>query len=150
MRTPSTVLPLRLAPDDSEMIPVGLVLTRAAAKDMMLKLHARLSHYASLRLFATSNLVVLLSPERAALPWSAEVQCFLRQCGPAILPIGHRLDVPSRWHDDVVSRLAADHRQSLPLLILPDEAGKLQIASLAAARPLADVDLRALAEGCGP
>ena len=129
---------------------MGLVLARTAAKDMVLKLHARLAHYASLRLFATSKLVVLLSPERAALPWSAEVQCFLRQCGPAILPIGHRLDVPSRWHDDVVSRLAADRQQSLPLLILPDEAGKLQIAGLAAARALADVDLLGLAEACGP
>ena len=128
---------------------MGLVLTRAVAKDMVLKLHARLAHYASLRLFATSNLVVLLSPERAALPWSTEIQCFLRQCGPAILPIGRRLDVPSRWHDDVVGRLAADRQQSLPLLILPNEAGELQIAGLATARALADIDLPRLAEACG-
>jgi len=150
MRHSSTTLVLRLAPDDGETSPMGLVLARAAAKDMVLKLHERLAHYASLRLFAASKLVVLLSPERASLPWSTDIKCFLHQCGPAILPIGQRLDVPSRWHDDVVSRLAADRQQSLPLLILPDEAGELQIAGLAAARALADVDLLGLAKACEP
>jgi len=150
MSPSATTLPLRLTQDDGAPNPVGLVLARAAARDMVLKLDARLAHYASLRLFATVKLLVLLSPECTPLPWSAEVMFFLYQRGPAILPIGQRLDVPARWHDDVVTRLAAARDQSLPLLILPGETGELQIAGLRRARAATDIDLPALATACAP
>ena len=148
MSASANALALRLVPDDSDATTIGLVLARTTAGDVVRKLHTRLSHYASLRVFATSSFLVLLSPERGVLPWSAETRFHLQQRGPAILPIGHRLDVPPRWHDDVVSRLAGERNQSLPLLILPDEAGLLQIAGLGRARAAADIDLLVLAGAC--
>ncbi|MCL2716650.1 MAG: hypothetical protein FWD68_19335 [Alphaproteobacteria bacterium] len=148
MRASANALSLRLVPDDSGATPMGIVLARATAGDILQKLHARLSHYASLRVLATSSFLVLLSPERRILPWSAEVRFHLQQRGPAILPIGQRLDVPARWHDDVVRRLAGERNQSLPLLILPDAAHGLQIAGLDRAHVLADIDLLVLAGAC--
>ena len=85
-----------------------------------------------------------LAPEHQPLPWSETVQFFLRQAGPALLPTDRRLDVPARWHDEMVARLAASHGQSLPLLILP-VGERLEVTGLAEARALTDIDLARLA-----
>lgn len=143
------LLPLRLLAAAPDGPACGLVLPRGAARPLLHRLAARRGHYAALRLLATAERLILLAPEHQPLPWSEAMQFFLRQAGPALLPTDRRLDVPARWHDEVVARLAATHGQALPLLILPAGEG-LEVTGLAGARALADIDLARLAGEARP
>ncbi|WP_448950532.1 hypothetical protein [Labrys neptuniae] len=145
MPAAAALLTLRLLPASPGEAVCGMVLPRQAAAAVLRRLAARRKHYASLRLVATAGRMILLAPEHQPLPWSEATQFFLRQAGPALLPTDRRLDVPARWHDEVVARLAASHRQSLPLLILPTGEG-IEVTGLAEARALGEIDLAALAE----
>lgn len=150
MAGPAAALRLRLVSDAAAAAPAGLLLGWSAARALLPKLQQRRAHYAALRLLAIREGLVVLAPEDKPLPWSAEGCLFLHQQGPAVLPVRMRLDLPARWHDDVVLRLAAAHAQSLPLLILPGEEDGLRVGGLAGARPLGDVDLPRLAGQAAP
>ena len=141
-------LPLALASLDGPAPPAGLVLPRAGAAAFLLQIEQRLPHYHRLKLASTRDSLILLAPEGEVLPWHENVRLYLRRQGPAFLPVDARLDLPARWHDLLVERLAAQRDLPLPLLFLPGKGGGLAVLSLAQARPLGDVDLPRLAGEC--
>ena len=141
-------LPLALAPHDGSAPPVGLVLPRPGAAAFLLQVEQRLPHYRGLKLAATRDSLILLAPDGGALPWHESVRHYLRRQGPAFMPAETRLDVPERWHDLLVERLAAQKSLPLPLLFLPGAGSTLTVLGLAQARPIGEVDLPRLAGEC--
>jgi len=143
------LLPLALTPHDEPAVPCGLVIYRAGAAEFLLQLELRLPHYRGLRLAATKDSLVLIAAEGAPLPWVPVVRHYLRRQGPAFLPVGLRLDVPARWHDIVVERLAALRALVMPVLLLPDGVSPgVAVISLADAASAGDIDWPRLAGEC--
>lgn len=143
-------LPLALAPDEPSSPPIGLAMPRAGAAAFLLQVEQRLPHYRGLKLGATRDLLILLAQGGEALPWHESVRHYLRRQGPAFMPVETRLDVPARWHDLLVERLAAAKNLALPLLFLPGAHASLAVLSLSQARPIGDIDLPRLAGECLP
>jgi hypothetical protein len=133
--------------DGGEARPAGLILGRHLIADAATRLARRARHYAALRVTASRNSLIFWSTANdVPLPWFDEEPVYLAQRDKIVFfPADRTLDLPDKWSERILDRLAGKNGLSRPILLLP-VGGELTAIGLGAnSVPVPAVDWERLA-----
>lgn len=111
---------LRLVDADARAVaPAGVILSRREAAAMAGRLAKRAAHYPALRVTGFQDRLILWSAaEDVQLPWLEGDAVYLTHIDKTLFfPVDKRLDLPARWTEPIVARLASAKSLSRPVLL---------------------------------
>jgi len=111
---------LRLVDADTRAAsPAGVILSRREAAAMAGRFAKRAPHYPTLRVTGFQDRLIFWSPaEDVQLPWFEGGAVYLTHIDKTLFfPIDKRLNLPVRWSEPIIARLASAESLSRPVLL---------------------------------